>query len=362
MGVVMEREAPLRRQHLVRNADLKRLLETFLVSAAASFLGIRLYLALTGYPQIGGHGLHIAHVLWGGLLMLVALVLLIAFLGGHVRLAAAVIGGIGFGAFIDELGKFITSDVNYFFQPAIALIYAIFVILFLVFQAIERRRDATPRANLARAVDTTTTAVVSGFASDDRRRALALLDQTDPADPLADSLRRGLEESTASATPVPWVGMRIVRWLRRIYDRVIHEPWFIGFVVAVMAISAASSIVSVISEVVRDPDFSQGNLALSFGDWLKIGSSLLGLGLTVIGLLTLRQSRFRAYEWLKRAVLVSLLFTQFVSFYEAQLSAAWALLFNLTLLAALNFAIRREQELTTGADVTTTPVAERVAA
>ena len=48
-----------------------RLYDRFFVAAAASFVGTRAYLALTGYPQIGGHGLHISHLLWGGLLMLV---------------------------------------------------------------------------------------------------------------------------------------------------------------------------------------------------------------------------------------------------------------------------------------------------
>lgn len=350
------------RPRMVRNADLKSLLETFLVSAAASFLGIRLYLALTGYPQIGGHGLHIAHVLWGGLLMLVALVLLISFIGGHVRMIAAVIGGVGFGAFIDELGKFITSDVNYFFRPAIALIYAIFLILYLVFQAIERRRQSTPRANLARALDATTTAAVSGFARNDRQRALDLLNEADADDPLARAVRNGLEATTATSPSEPWVGVRFVRWLRRGYDTLIQEPWFTSLVIVVMAISAATSIVSLVSEVVRDPAFGQGDLALSFGDWLKIGSSLVSIGLIMVGLVALRRSRLDAYEWLKRAVLVSLLFTQFVSFYEAQLSAAWALLFNLTLFAALNFAIRREQASTTGASAELAPVAERPAA
>jgi len=33
--------------------------------------------------------------------------------------------------FIDELGKFITSDNNYFFQPTISLIYIVFIIIFL---------------------------------------------------------------------------------------------------------------------------------------------------------------------------------------------------------------------------------------
>jgi hypothetical protein len=45
-----------------------------------------------------------------------------------VRRAAAIVGGVGF--FIDELGKFITEDNNYFYNPAAALIYLIFIGLF----------------------------------------------------------------------------------------------------------------------------------------------------------------------------------------------------------------------------------------
>ena len=44
--------------------------DTFLFAAAATVLITRTYLKLTGYPQVGGHSqLHVAHVLWGGLLL-----------------------------------------------------------------------------------------------------------------------------------------------------------------------------------------------------------------------------------------------------------------------------------------------------
>ena len=102
-------------------------LENFFVSAVLAVFAVRIYLFLTGYPQLGNEEVHIAHMLWGGMLMVTALITLLVFLSKEVRHLGSIVAGIGFGVFIDELGKVITSDNNYFFQPAIALIYIIFV-------------------------------------------------------------------------------------------------------------------------------------------------------------------------------------------------------------------------------------------
>ena len=107
----------------MRNAESAALLESFLVAAVVSFLAIRAFLAATGYPRLGGNGIHIAHMLWGGLLMLAALMLLLAYLGRSVQHVAAIVAGLGFGTFVDEIGKFVTADNDYFFRPAVAIIY-----------------------------------------------------------------------------------------------------------------------------------------------------------------------------------------------------------------------------------------------
>jgi hypothetical protein len=85
-----------------RNADFGALQETFLVTAAATILIIRTDLWLTNYPQIGGGGLHIAHLLWGGLFMVAAIATLVTFLGRPSRRTATVIGGVGFGFFAGQ--------------------------------------------------------------------------------------------------------------------------------------------------------------------------------------------------------------------------------------------------------------------
>ena len=64
-----------------RNMDFGQLQETFLVVAVTTILVIRTQLWLTNYPQLGGHGLHIAHLLWGGMFMVIAIGILVTFLG-----------------------------------------------------------------------------------------------------------------------------------------------------------------------------------------------------------------------------------------------------------------------------------------
>src|SRR5256712_11231009 len=145
-------EKPLTRPFFIRNPDAATLLGTFFVSAVAAFLGVRFFLGVTGYPRRGGGGLHIAHMLWGGTLMVAAVLLLLSYLGQRIRRAAAVIAGLGFGLFIDELGKFITSDNNYFYRPAIALIYVVFVLLFLWWRSLERHRVWDEQTYLANAL------------------------------------------------------------------------------------------------------------------------------------------------------------------------------------------------------------------
>src|ERR1041384_5226508 len=163
----------MQRKHIfVRNIHVGNFLETFLVASISVLLATRFYLAAAGYPQIGGRGLHIAHMLWGGLLMLVSIILLLAFLGRRIQFTSAILGGAGFGLFIDELGKFITNDNNYFFQPTI---YIIFILILLVFRFLERHTYPSDQARLANALDILKEGVLRNMHGSDKAEALVLL-------------------------------------------------------------------------------------------------------------------------------------------------------------------------------------------
>lgn len=335
----MEQRVPF-----VRVLKLSRLLETFFIASVTSILVIRAFLASTGYPQLGGHGLHIAHLLWGGLLMLIALVLLLAFIGRHLQSSAALLGGIGFGTFIDELGKFITSDNNYFFQPAIPLIYMIFVLLFLIFRELEKQPPSSERAYLANALYILAQDAPGGLSEEDKNEVLWLLRAYDAHDARLHSLTDTVEQLPGVPPSKAGVLDRIVRSMRNLSVRLAHSPYFARIISSCFIVYAL-----LFTGVMVFGMMHVGQLVASklTQDIVQIGllvSSVVSSIMIVIGILFLPGSPLQAYSWFKRAILVSIFLTQVFLFYTQQLLALGALLLNLIVLVALNALIGTQQQ------------------
>lgn len=126
----------------VSGSKLDRI-DTFVIAGVTTILVTRGFLSLTGYPQLGNDSLHIAHVLWGGLVLVLAfLLLLLASRPNY--LLIALLGGIGFGLFIDEVGKFVTQDNDYFYKPAVAIMYIIFLLIWFLSRLLIVRAEKMP--------------------------------------------------------------------------------------------------------------------------------------------------------------------------------------------------------------------------
>jgi hypothetical protein len=125
-----------------------------LVSFTLSVSLTRLFLSLSGYPQIGSGELHIAHVLWGGLLLFSAALLPLLIANRQAYKAAAILAGIGVGLFIDEVGKFITQRNDYFYPAAAPIIYILFMFTLILLLQMRRREHSTARAELCKVLDT----------------------------------------------------------------------------------------------------------------------------------------------------------------------------------------------------------------
>lgn len=129
----------------VKRQGAERYLLLSLVSFAISVILTRIFLQLTGYPQLGNGELHIAHVLWGGLLLFIAALLPLILANRWVLNTSAILSGVGVGLFIDEVGKFITQTNDYFYPPAAPIIYAFFLLTVLLYLTIRRRKTTDPR-------------------------------------------------------------------------------------------------------------------------------------------------------------------------------------------------------------------------
>lgn len=136
---------PTKTRSAIRRDQAENYVLTSLVAFAVTVIATRAFLQLTGFPQLGNSVLHIAHALWGGLLLIVAAYLPLVFANRWAIQASALCGGIGIGLFIDEVGKFITQANDYFFPPALPLIYGFILLNVLVYLYFRRSPKVTPR-------------------------------------------------------------------------------------------------------------------------------------------------------------------------------------------------------------------------
>jgi hypothetical protein len=138
----------------------------------------------------------------------------------------------------------------------------------------------------------------------------------------------------------------MVRSIRNLSVRLAHSPYFAGIVSSCFIVYALLCTVVMGFGIMHVGQLVASKLTQ---DVVQVGllvSSVVSSIMIVIGVLFLPRSPLQAYEWFKRAILVSILLTQVFLFYTQQLLALGALLLNLLVLAALNALIRTQQQET----------------
>ena len=383
----------IRRYVYGRNLFADRLFENFLVSAVASIVLLRVILAIAGYPTFAPGGLHIAHMLWGGLGMLVGIVILLASLSPLSAPVAAVIGGIGFGVFIDELGKFVTSDNNYFFEPTIAIIYVIFIVLYLGVKGLTKDKHSSEETRLINALELMKSGVLGPLSSTDQQRIRELLARCGQDHTLVRALSGLLHDMEVSSGGNLGILARMRRAPARVYAHIRTNRWFAW---GVMVFFIGQAVVRLVLDVISVRQVGQwffiwlvvvlivlivafwqskalqripraqflailvvlalaGLAALWFAvramevprfeiaEWGEVVSSGVANIVVVVGLLRLRESRLAAFKIFRLALLMLIFFTQFFAFYRSQLVAGVELAVNLLIYGILRYMIDQEE-------------------
>ncbi|MFF1919443.1 hypothetical protein ACFVW8_02565 [Streptomyces sp. NPDC058221] len=321
-----------------RTAGGVRDVHLLLAAGIATVLVTRSYLAATGYPQVGNGTLHIAHALWGGMLMLAGLLTALMFTDTAARTWTALLGGVGFGLFVDEVGKFITQKNDYFFRPAAAIIYLLFAGLLLLAAQVRDTGAARAGRDIAGAAAVAAAGLSSGLTPARRASAQRILDGQEGE--TAQLVQQLLD--AAPARPQRWSVQPLVRRLAGVTAWLAGQGWFIVLVFGLFVFSrliAATVFVDQALPVIAGHAPPPGHQAEAV-----IASAVtrtLEAVIVVVGAVRWRSSRQAAYGWFTTALLFNLFVTQIFNFTDSQFGALAELPFLLLVLAMLTYHRQR---------------------
>jgi len=328
---------------LIKREGGSELVMKVMVWALMSLLGTRLFLELSNYPQIGGGSWHIAHVVWGGLLMCSSIILMLSYQGKRARELGAILGGVGVGLFIDELGKYISSENDYFFEPAVMFIYVFFIILFLTYRYLERERRVDDRNLLSQALARLEEVVENDLEKREREEVIGKLNKVVEGGkyPIAMKIKEGVEESLVIEDKDQNKLQKTWFWLRRsIYRRIFKRK----LVMRVLLLLAAAYLLSNIWDFVYltvnfskikilewweiemgiDKDIeTKMFLAMSFFN--LITGLFFGLGIWKVW----RRKRRSGIYFFQLGLLINIFLSSVFKFYFEQVSAVFGLAFSI---------------------------------
>jgi hypothetical protein len=302
---------------------------------------------------VGNGVLHIAHALWGGLLLIIAAILPLILINDWALLLSAVLSGLGVGLFIDEVGKFITQKNDYFFPPAAPVVYGFLLIMVLVLLAVSKTRRDKPRNELYRAIEALHE-IAEGDLDANEWKALfdrlAVARESD--DPqvagLAAALHTYLRGNTISIVPAkPSLWQRFSGRIRSIGQRV-GRKWHRRLIIITMTLVVLGTALSVLlllfvasashtslpqllSLFLTEDEIASANNGLWF--YLRIALDLLVsvLAFTTVVLLIARRERAGLRTALF-ALLISLTGGTLLAFYLDQFQAAVSALYQFLVL------------------------------
>ncbi|GAA4213237.1 hypothetical protein [Actinocatenispora rupis] len=314
----------------VRQPDGARNVRVLLLVGVSTVLVTRALLAASGYPQVGNGTLHVAHALWGGLLMLVGLMLGLLVTGGPARVGTALVGGVGVGLFVDEVGKFVTQHNDYFFRPAAGIMYCLFAVMLLAVSRASAARWPRGGGPVAEAALIAAGGLAGGLTARQRRTAERLVSGRD--DEAAAAVRRLL-----AATPERTAPERLRRLVRRPLAAVrwlVGTRWLMPGLIGLFTVS----------RVLVAAIFLGQALSVAAGHHLDPGQDTtavlasavvrpLEATLAVTGAVLWRRRRRTALTLLSASLYLNLFVTQLFNFTDSQFGALAELPYQLVMLA-----------------------------
>ena len=315
-------------------------MEAVVLIAVATILATRLLLHLSGYPRVGGASLHIAHVLWGGLALTAASLMALSLVGSGARIVTIVLAGTGLGLFLDEVGKFVTTSNDYFYKPAVAIMYVFLATIVVVARGVRDLLPRRPHEELTAAIMIVADGLAHGVTEHQRTVAHKLLARAQHSDECAsqtigsiDTLLRSCPSADSSRLHDLWTG--VTRWPAL---SILQRPVWVRAVALGLVVYSTVGVVSTLRAAATITDD-----VAQFAAGVDVVGSALASVLAMPALLS-RSTRTWALELLRLSCLFTVLLVQVVEFAESQFSALGNMVIGLAALAVVSYHIRLRRE------------------
>jgi len=225
------------------------------------------------------------------------------------------------------------------------MIYIVFILLFLAIRELGWRREFSSQECLANAMSLLAESTYRELTQHEHELARKLLYRCEPDESLVVALRTMLERIEARPAQPPGRLLRTRQRVRDRYPQLAGDPRFGSFLVGVFSLVAVGTLVQVSLDAHRILTGMQHLRVITAAGMV---SSVVVAGLILVGVSAVRKSRFDAYRWFDRALLVQVFFTEVFAFLERQFGAVFELLFFMCLLLTLRVMIHTEVHAAAG--------------
>lgn len=340
----------------IKRAQAVSYMQFFLVFSVIAVLFTRLFLKLTNYPTLGGDSIHIAHMLWGGMLLVIGGLLLLLFHGKNIRYASAIFMGLGFGLFIDEIGKFITHDNNYFYEPAAMIIYLFFIVLVFIYSWTKKVNETTAKEKLYQVFDYLEEIIEEDFEHSEKIKVLSLLEEVEKTKQYPSFTKQIIsmvhKQRAKMDKEQTWIEKSWV--LLSTMPEFIQKKPFFRIMIVLLAINGIVSILGFLYTFLKlifrfdDLLLELNSININNPELIIFGvfisSAALSAFYVIKGIAILRKNENKALQLFKRGLLIRILIVHLFTFYFFQFNAAIAVLLDLLFLLGVQYLIDEKTE------------------